>query len=219
MSNTDIIYEDINSFGSVGVKKSELKKKFATESFEQDLEQLVLQDKICVSKKGTYIYCWGKKFYLEYLLSSDIKFRYLYESIIGIQNKLNNYSDSIFKYVEKIDCELSEVKSSFVRIEEKINQLSIENPSGIDGGKSNITLDSFKEQFDSIVSEKSSSIGWLELSSIKDEICNRIGITGTEFYSLVSALVETYPENYELSSGGYEGVVLRGIIHGFVRCI
>jgi hypothetical protein len=51
MSNIDIIYEDINSFGSVGVKKSELKKKFSDESFEQDLDQLVLQDKICVSKK------------------------------------------------------------------------------------------------------------------------------------------------------------------------
>jgi hypothetical protein len=179
---------------------------------------LVLQDKICVSKKGTYIYCWGKEFYLEHLLSSDIKFKYLYESIIGIQNKLNNYSDSIFKYVEKIDCELSEVKSSFVRIEEKISTIRTENPP-IDENTPNITLDDFKEQFDSIISEKSSSIGWLELSSIKDELCERNGITGTEFYSLVSDLIEAYPERYELSSGGYEGVVLRGIIHGFVRCI
>ena len=218
MSNIDIIYKDINSFGSVGIKKSELKKKFTDESFEQDLDQLVLQDKICVSKKGTYIYCWGKEFYLEHLLSSDIKFKYLYESIIGIQNKLNNYSDSIFKYVEKIDCELSEVKSSFVRIEEKISTIRTENPP-IDENTRNITLDDFKEQFDSIISEKSSSIGWLELSSIKDELCERNGILGTEFYSLVSDLIEAYPERYELSSGGYEGVVLRGIIHGFVRCI
>jgi hypothetical protein len=218
MSNIDIIYKDINSFGSVGIKKSELKKKFTDESFEQDLDQLLLQDKICVSKKGTYIYCWGKEFYLEHLLSSDIKFKYLYESIIGIQNKLDNYSDSIFKYVEKIDCELSEVKSSFVRIEEKISTIRTENPL-IDENTRNITLDDFKEQFDSIISEKSSSIGWLELSSIKDELCERNGITGTEFYSLVSDLIEAYPERYELSSGGYEGVVLRGIIHGFVRCI
>ena len=121
MSNIDIIYDAINSFGSVGIKKSELKKKFSDDTFEDELNQLLLQDRICVSKKGTYIYCWGKKFYLEYLLSSDIKFRYLYESIIGIQSKLNNYSDSLFKYVEKIDCELAEVKSSFVRIEEKIS--------------------------------------------------------------------------------------------------
>lgn len=218
MSNIDIICEDINSFGSVGVKKSELKKRFADESFEQDLDQLILQDRICVSKKGTYIYCWGKKFYLEHLLSSDIKFKYLYESILGIQNKLNNYSDSIFKYVEKIDCELSEVKSSFVRIEEKISKLTTNNPA-LNEIKSSINIDDFKEQFDSIISEKSSSIGWLELTSIKDELCDRNGITSAEFYSLVSDLIESYPEKYELSSGGYEGVVLRGIIHGFVRCI
>ena len=218
MSNIDIMYEDINSFGSVGVKKSELKKRFSDESFEQDLDQLVLQDKICVSKKGTYIYCWDKKFYLDHLLSTDIRFKYLYESIVGIQSKLNNYSDSIFKYVEKIDCELSEVKSSFVRIEEKINTIRTDAPSSNEN-KQSINLDDFKEQFDSIISEKSSSIGWLELSSIKDELCERSGMTGTEFYSLVSDLIESYPDKYELSSGGYEGVVLRGIIHGFVRCI
>jgi hypothetical protein len=218
MSNIDIIYEAINSFGSVGIKKSELRKMFSEETFEDDLNNLVSQDKISVSKKGTYIYCWGKKFYLEYLLSSDIKFRYLYESILGIQSKLNNYSDSIFKYVEKIDCELAEVKSSFIRIEEKISSLKGDTAL-IDDNKNSITLDDFKEQFDLIIAEKSSSIGWLELSSIKEELCGRCDLTNTEFYSLVAELIETYPEKYELSSGGYEGVVLRGIIHGFVRCI
>ena len=218
MSNIDIIYEDINSFGSVGIKKSELKKRYTEETFEESLDQLIVQDKICVSKKGTYIYCWGKNFYLEYLLSSDIKFKYLYDSIIGIQNKLNNYSDSIFKYVEKIDCELSEVKSSFIRIEEKIGSLKTDT-SNTNENNSIINLDEFKEQFDSMIAEKSSSIGWLELSSIKDELCDKCNITNTEFYSLVSDLIESYPEKYELSSGGYEGVVLRGIIHGFVRCI
>ena len=218
MSNIDIIYEDINSFGSVGIKKSELKKRFTEDTLEENLAQLIAQDKICVSKKGTYIYCWGKNFYLEYLLSSDIKFKYLYDSIIGIQNKLNNYSDSIFKYVEKIDCELSEVKSSFIRIEEKIGTLKTDMSNSSENN-SIINLDEFKEQFDSTIAEKSSSIGWLELSSIKDELCNKCNITNTEFYSLVSDLIESYPEKYELSSGGYEGVVLRGIIHGFVRCI
>ena len=63
MSNIDIIYEDINSFGSVGIKKSELKKRFTEDTLEENLDQLIAQDKICVSKKGTYIYCWGKNFY------------------------------------------------------------------------------------------------------------------------------------------------------------
>jgi hypothetical protein len=44
-------------------------------------------------------------------------------------------------------------------------------------------------------------------------------LTDNEFYNYVSTIVEISPEKYELSSGGYEGVVLRGIIHGFVRRI
>lgn len=218
MSNIDIIYDDINSFGSVGIKKSELKKKYSEDTFENILNELISQDKICISKKGTYVYCWSKEFYLDYLLLSDIKFKYLYDSIIMIQSKLNNYSDSIFKYVEKIDCELTEVKSSFVRIEDKINQLKLDSPA-INYEKNELSVDDFREQFDKSITTRSTSIGWIELSSIKDELCDTCNITNNDFYSYVSELVELYPEKYELSSGGYEGVILRGIVHGFVRCI
>jgi hypothetical protein len=59
----------------------------------------------------------------------------------------------------------------------------------------------------------------VELSSIKNEICNIWDMSENEFYSHVSDITESYPEKYELSSGGYEGVILRGIVHGFVRYI
>jgi hypothetical protein len=84
---------------------------------------------------------------------------------------------------------------------------------------SSLSIEDFKSRFDSAIGEKSQSIGWVELSVIKEDICESCNITSNEFYTLVSELIELYPENYELSSGGYEGVVLRGIIHGFVRCI
>jgi hypothetical protein len=218
MSNLDMIYNDINSFGSTGVKKSELKKKYQEENFEDELNELATQDKICISKKGTYIYCWGKEFYLDYLLLSDIKFKYLYDSILGIQRKLNNYSDSIFKYVEKIDCELTEVKNSFNRIEDKINNIKVDSNS-IEFDNSSISVDTFKEHFDRVIVSRSSSIGWVELSSIKNELCETCDLSNIEYYNLVGELIESYPDKYELSSGGYEGVVLRGIVHGFVRCI
>jgi hypothetical protein len=57
------------------------------------------------------------------------------------------------------------------------------------------------------------------LSSIKNEICTTYDLSDNEFYNYVSTIVESSPEKYELSSGGYEGVVLRGIVHGFVRRI
>lgn len=218
MSNIDDIFNDIKSFGSVGIKKSDLKKKYLDDNFDENLDELVVSDKICISKKGTYIYCWEKQSYLGYLLSADIKFKFLYNSIIGIQSKLDNYSDSLFKYVEKIDCELSDMKSSFERVEEKVSNLRSE--SLIDNSISNtLSIEEFKSQFDNAIGEKSQSIGWVELSVIKENVCEGCNITSNEFYTLVSDLIELYPENYELSSGGYEGVILRGIIHGFVRCI
>lgn len=218
MSNIDDLFNDIKSFGLVGVKKSELKKKYIGDDFDVSLNQLSSSDKICISKKGTYIYCWEKSSYLEYLLSSDVKFRFLFDSIIGIQNRLDSYSDSLFKYVEKIDCELTDMKSSFERVEEKINTLKSDIVLS-DSIDNSLSMEEFKAQFDESIKLNSQSIGWVELSIVKESICDICKISGNEFYTLVSELIELYPENYELSSGGYEGVVLRGIIHGFVRCI
>ncbi len=50
-------------------------------------------------------------------------------------------------------------------------------------------------------------------------MCQMCDISDNEFYNCVSDITELYPEKYELSSGGYEGIILRGIVHGFVRCI
>ncbi|MER5175468.1 MAG: hypothetical protein ABJB76_09060 [Candidatus Nitrosocosmicus sp.] len=218
MSNKDAIVDAINSFGSVGMKKTELKKKYTIENFDSILDELIQEDKICISKKGTFIYCWGKEFFLDYLLNSDLKFKYLHKSVSNIQNKINNYSDSIFKYIENIDCELVEIKNSFSSIENKINDLNIKLQKTGDIPNT-ISLDDFRENFDRILMEKSTSIGWVELSSIKNEICQMCAISDNEFYNYVSTITELSPEKYELSSGGYEGVILRGIVHGFVRCI
>ena len=182
------------------------------------MDELIQEDRICISKKGTFIYCWGNEFFLDYMLNSDLKFKYLYKSINNIQNKINNYSDSIFKYIENIDCELVTIKNSFSNIENKINDLNNASPK-TDVLGNTISLDNFKEIFDRVLGEKSTSIGWVELSIIKNEICNIYDMSETEFYSYVSSITESSPEKYESSSGGYEGVILRGIVHGFVRCI
>ncbi|MEJ7641149.1 MAG: hypothetical protein WKF36_03025 [Candidatus Nitrosocosmicus sp.] len=218
MSNKDDIFDTINSFGSVGIKKTDLKKKHAMESFENVLDELINEDRICVSKKGSYIYCWNKDCFLDYLINSDLKFKYLYNSISNIQDKINNYSDSIFKYVENVECELIQIKNSYMNIENKMNDLKTHQTKTEDI-KSNVSLDVFKENFDGVLQAKSSSIGWVELFSIKNEICHMCDISDNEFYNYVSDITESYPDRYELSSGGYEGIILRGIVHGFVRCI
>jgi hypothetical protein len=218
MSNKDDMLNTINSFGSVGIKKTELKKKYNMDDFDNILNELIEEDKIYISKKGTFLYCWNKESYMIYLIKSDIKFKCLYESMNNIQNKINDYSDSIFKYIENIEGELIDLKNSFNNIVDKMNDTNLKSVKSSEFFNS-VSLDDFKENFDRMLTQKSSSIGWVDLSSIKNEVCQIYDLTDNEFYNYVSTIVEMSPEKYELSSGGYEGVVLRGIIHGFVRRI
>ena len=218
MSNKDDMLNTINSFGSVGIKKTELKKKYNMDDFDNILNELIEEDKIYISKKGTFLYCWNKESYLSYLIKSDLKFKCLYESTSNIQNKINDYSDSIFKYIENIEGELIDLKNSFNNIVDKMNDTNLKSVKSSEFFNS-VSLDDFKENFDRMLTQKSSSIGWVDLSSIKNEVCQIYDLTDNDFYNYVSTIVEMSPEKYELSSGGYEGVVLRGIIHGFVRRI
>ena len=39
------------------------------------------------------------------------------------------------------------------------------------------------------------------------------------FYDLVDQLINKYQDEYELSSGGEEGIIVRGLVHGYIRCI
>jgi hypothetical protein len=50
-------------------------------------------------------------------------------------------------------------------------------------------------------------------------MCASCNISSDEFYRLVSELTSKHQDRYELSTGGGEGVMVRGILHGFVRCI
>ena len=47
----------------------------------------------------------------------------------------------------------------------------------------------------------------------------RYNIGQEEFYSLVENMTNKEYNTYELSSGGSEGITVRGLLHGFVRCI
>jgi hypothetical protein len=77
----------------------------------------------------------------------------------------------------------------------------------------------FKEEFDVALANSGSSIGWVELAKLRNELCDRCNITADEFYKLVAELTGMHQDKYELSTGGGEGVMVRGLLHGFVRCI
>jgi hypothetical protein len=75
----------------------------------------------------------------------------------------------------------------------------------------------FKNEFDRVITELSTSLGWVPFSGIREKICGSCNISAEKFYSLASSLIEANPSRYEVSTGGKEGIQIRGMLHGYVR--
>ena len=199
MSSEELVLEKILSTGSNGIKKSDLKKEFTSFDLDQTLENLVNNGKVCVDKKGAAYYCWTAEVYVKYLNSVDPKFRILLERIKIIERKLDTQSNS--------------VKDALNGLIEVLKSENSELPKAL------VNLDNFKIEFDTILSRSTSSIGWIELGNVRSELSQTFDLDKNEFYELVEQLVNSYHNEYELSTGGSEGLILRGLLHGYVRGI
>jgi hypothetical protein len=199
MSSEQLVLEKILSTGSNGIKKSDLKKEFTSFDLDQTLENLVNNGKVCVDKKGAAYYCWTAEVYVKHLNSVDPKFRILLERIKIIERKLDSQSNS--------------VKDALNGLIEVLKSENSELPKAL------VNLDNFKIEFDTILSKSTSSIGWIELGNVRSELGQKFDLDKNEFYELVEQLVNSYQNEYELSTGGSEGLILRGLLHGFVRGI
>ncbi|MDW0164383.1 MAG: hypothetical protein QOA14_05415 [Nitrososphaeraceae archaeon] len=199
MSSEELVLEKILSTGSNGIKKSDLKKEFTSFDLDQTLENLVNNGKVCVDKKGAAYYCWTAEVYVKYLNSVDPKFRILLERIKIIERKLDTQSNS--------------VKDALNGLIEVLKSENSELPKAL------VNLDNFKIEFDTILSRSTSSIGWIELGNVRSELSQKFDLDKNEFYELVEQLVNSYHNEYELSTGGSEGLILRGLLHGYVRGI
>jgi hypothetical protein len=198
MSSEELVLEKILSTGTTGIKKSDLKKEFTAFDLEKTLENLVIDGKVCVDKKGAAYYCWTAEVYLKHLYSVDPKFRILIERMKFIERKLDIHSNSVKDALNGL-----------------IELLKTE------GADHNVlvNLDNFKIEFDTILSKSNSSIGWIELGQVRNELSQKFELSKNEFYEMVEQLVNAYHNEYELSTGGNEGVILRGLLHGYVRGI
>jgi hypothetical protein len=85
--------------------------------------------------------------------------------------------------------------------------------------RSAISLEDFRREFDLALVNFASSIGWVELAKLRNEVCAKCNLSTDEFYRLVQDLTGQNQDKYELSTGGGEGIMVRGLLHGFVRCI
>lgn len=216
------IVASIAATGMEGIKKTELRREIQ-EVAELDLilQELVRTQEIFIEKKGNSIYCWHKNYYLQKLLNTDQKFSLLYSSINSLQDSLITRFDSIGERLDEVSREVSEITkeirvlTSFEQRDAGTNELIPQEQ--INATK--INYDNFKEQLDHALTSASSSIGWVELCNLRKNLCSKMNISREQFYHSLEEVVSSNYDKYELSTGGEEGIQLRGLVHGFVRCI
>jgi hypothetical protein len=216
------IVASIAAAGMEGIKKTELRREIQ-EVAELDLilQELIRTQEIFIEKKGNSIYCWHKNYYLQKLLNTDQKFSLLYSAINSLQDSLITRFDSIGERLDEVSREVGEINkeirvlTSFEQRDAGTNELVPKEQ--INATK--INYDNFKEQLDHALASASSSIGWVELCNLRKNLCSKMNISREQFYHSLEEVVSSNYDKYELSTGGEEGIQLRGLVHGFVRCI
>ena len=114
MSAEEKLIQRIISAGSIGVKKTELRKEFAETETDTILEHMVTNGDVFIDKKGATYYCWYKDHYFQSLLNSDPKFRLTYEAIKTLEQSVNKTSDGLAKTVEMLVDNISNLSKSTI---------------------------------------------------------------------------------------------------------
>lgn len=222
MSVEEKLVNRILSFGSAGIKKTDLRREFG--DIDTPLENIISKGDIFVDKRANVYFCFHKSHYVQSLLNSDPRFKLTYEMIKSVNESVSSSSKDLLRTVEILANNISNLAN--VVLEMKNDQqswlaqrmLTSDVPiTGVQMGT--MSVHDFKEEFDVALANSGSSIGWIELANIRNKICDSCNISSDEFYRLVGELTSMHQDKYELSTGGREGVMVRGLLHGFVRCI
>ncbi len=210
------IIQRISSAGPTGLRKTELRKEFPQPDTDALLEKLSKDGQVFVDKKGTAHYCWVKESYVQYLLNADPKFRLTYEAIHSLEETVRSNGDRLLLTLDEISSKPYQAvcENAFQEKDLEVRNTNQDSPS-----TTAMSLDSFKFDFDDAISRLSSSIGWVDFGKIRSNLGKNYGLEVDEFYDFAEQLLTKYPDKYELSSGGNEGLTVRGLLHGFVRCI
>jgi len=183
------ILQKIESAGVMGIKKVDLKKTYGKDS-EEIIERLQNEDKVFIEKKGVAYFVWTKDNYISYLTENDPRFKLMLNMVIG-------------------------VNQSIVRLKEQTHTLRQEMEDlSLQGSEQSID---FETEFNRCLCESGTSVGWAPFSKIREKLCRNTNLSKEKFYALATNLIEKHHERYEISSGGPEGVVVRGLVHGYVR--
>ena len=188
----DEILDKIESSGIDGMKKIDLKKIFGKDC-ENTLEGLKEKEQIFMEKKGVAYFIWTKENYIQHLTQNDPKFKLMLNMLGGVNQSLEK------------------VRAHTETLEEELEKYSTQ--------ESVPKIDNFQGMFNSSLKESSTSIGWVPFTKIREKVCETQKISKDKFYQMASDLIENHKEQYEISSGGQEGIMMRGLVHGYVRNI
>ena len=222
MSVEEKILNRILSFGSAGVKKTDLRREFG--DIDTPLENLISQGDIFVDKRANAYFCFHKSHYVQSLLNTDPRFKLTYEIIKSVNESVSSSSKDLLRTVEILANNISNLANIVLEMKNdqqswQAQQMLTRNVPITGVQMETMSVHDFKEEFDVALANSGSSIGWIELANIRNKICDSCNISSDEFYRLVGELTSMHQDKYELSTGGREGVMVRGLLHGFVRCI
>lgn len=222
MTAEEKLVKRILSAGSAGVKKTDLRKELG--DVEEALEKVISKGEVFVDKRAGAYYCFHKTHYIQSLLNSDPRFRLTYDMIQSLQASVSSSNKELARTVETLANNISNLARFVLEIkndqQSSLHQQMIATDVPIpSAARKAMSVYDFKEEFDVALANSGSSIGWVELAKLRNELCDRCNITADEFYRLVGELTSMHQDRYELSTGGGEGVMVRGLLHGFVRCI
>lgn len=222
MSVEEKLVNRIFSFGSAGVKKTDLRREFG--DIDNALENLISKGDILVDKRANAYFCFHKNHYIQSLLNSDSKFKLTFEMVKSINESISSSSRDLVRTIETLANNVSNLATLVLEMKNDpqswLSQLMVTSDVPITGVQERkMSVHEFKEQFDVALANTGSSLGWIELANVRNKICESRNISSDEFYQLVSELTSMHQDKYELSTGGQEGVTVRGLLHGFVRCI
>lgn len=198
----------ISLSGRNGIKRTEIKKEFQHMPLDEIVESLLETRKLVMDKKGTAFYLWEAENYLQHILTTDTKFGILYRKIEELKVILESNLEQ--RMITPVS--LAGGHTSQYALDRPARNLFQDHRVAID-------KDQFERDFRLVLQHNSSSSGWVSLLKIREEMNEKYGVTREDFYSLVEEIANRDYETYELSSGGSEGITLRGLLHGFIRCI
>jgi hypothetical protein len=207
VSKSQVLHK-ISLSGRNGIKRTEIRKEFQDIPIDEEVESLQKNGEIVMEKRGAACYLWEAENYLQYVLTTDTKFKILYTLIEEIKVLLER------------DPKQTTLTALPATIEHTFHHTDA-GTSHIYGQDHRIAIDKekFRRDFRLALRQNSGSSGWVSLSKIREQMDKMYSIERDHFYTLVQEIANKEYETYELSSGGTEGITVRGLLHGFIRCI